>query len=456
MYKIGAAIPVKYYHGTTGITINARIEDESGGLFGAELTLVENAAFKGAGHDGLYETTFTPDAAGTWAAIIYYAGVRVGATYYDVGGDLTAQEKLDVNAEVDNALDTAIPGAPTADSINERIETLDDNYTAARAAFLDELGAANLPADIDSLLARLTAARAGYLDELAAANLPADIDTLIARLTALRAGYLDELDFDLNARLGAPAGASMSADIADIEGKVDDLETRLTALRAGYLDELAAANLPTDVANVAAAIAALNDLSLADVEAECIDALESFVLDTLIDQAGPGVPTVDSFLDFIMNINVGQTFNRATDSLEAIGAAVAGGVGLSPTGSGVQQCVAFSIVNPLNNGITTICTVTNEPVVITSIVLHADTAAHADMTSCAIEGGVNQVVEFISAADAIEANLDAADKQVSWTGAVRLAVGKIVYIDLQGVGANAADLTVTITYHAEVATGVLA
>lgn len=56
------------------------------------------------------------------------------------------------------------------------------------------------------LLARLTAARAGYLDELAAANIPADVDTLKAaigaiegatalhnKLTVARAGYLDNL-----------------------------------------------------------------------------------------------------------------------------------------------------------------------------------------------------------------------------------------------------------------------
>ena len=55
-----------------------------------------------------------------------------------------------INTEVDTALNTAIPGAPTADSINERVKTLDDAYTAARAVFLDELAAANIPADTDS------------------------------------------------------------------------------------------------------------------------------------------------------------------------------------------------------------------------------------------------------------------------------------------------------------------
>ncbi len=35
-----------------------------------------------------------------------------------------------------------------------------------------------------------------------------------------------------------------------LEGLVDELESRLTAVRAGYLDELAAANLPTDIADI--------------------------------------------------------------------------------------------------------------------------------------------------------------------------------------------------------------
>jgi len=140
-----------------------------------------------------------------------------GAIVPDEEGNVN---KTNVNAEVDNALDTAIPGSPTADSINERLKTLDDNYTTTRAGYLDELAAANIPADIDTLLSRLTSARAGYLDELQAANIPADIDTLLSRLTAARAGYLDELN--------AP----------NIPADIDTLLSRLSAVRAGYLDEL--------------------------------------------------------------------------------------------------------------------------------------------------------------------------------------------------------------------------
>ncbi len=124
--------------------------------------------------------------------------------------------------------------------------------------------------------------------------------------------------------------------------------------------------------------------------------------------------------------------------------------------AGEQQVIEVSVTAALNAGVTVIATVTDQPVVIDSVVLHADTAAHADMTTAAIEGGASQVVEFIGTADATEANLNAIDKQVGWTGVVRLAATKTITIDLQGVGATAADLTVTITYHAAVDGGYLA
>lgn len=47
----------------------------------------------------------------------------------DAALDLTTTMKASVNAEVDTALDTAIPGSPTADSINQRVKALDDKLT---------------------------------------------------------------------------------------------------------------------------------------------------------------------------------------------------------------------------------------------------------------------------------------------------------------------------------------
>jgi hypothetical protein len=50
---------------------------------------------------------------------------------------LTTQAKADVNAEVDGALNTAIPGSPTADSINERIVALDTGGFPTTAQIAD-------------------------------------------------------------------------------------------------------------------------------------------------------------------------------------------------------------------------------------------------------------------------------------------------------------------------------
>lgn len=57
-------------------------------------------------------------------------------------GSLATQAKNEVNAEVDGALDTAIPGSPTADSINERIKTMDDTTLPAIKAETDNLPSA--------------------------------------------------------------------------------------------------------------------------------------------------------------------------------------------------------------------------------------------------------------------------------------------------------------------------
>lgn len=142
-------------------------------------------------------------------------------SHYDTLGDL--------------ALHITGTGADPTDLIIEVV-----SYNPQDGAYLGLTG-------IDDLETRLSAARAGYLDELAAANIPTDLTNIYNRI-------------------GAPAGASIAADLVVIDNFVDDLETRLSAVRAGYLDnlsagavalasvctagrlgELDAANLPADI-----------------------------------------------------------------------------------------------------------------------------------------------------------------------------------------------------------------
>lgn len=115
---------------------------------------------------------------------------------------------------------------------------------------------------------------------------------------------------------------------------------------------------------------------------------------------------------------------------------------------GVTQIEVITINAAANAGVSIIGEIFVNPCLIESIVLHADAAQTGDLTSAAIEGGASQVIEFIAAADALQADLDAENKQVAWDGAVYLPVGGQITIDLQGTGATAVDLKVSIKYRA--------
>lgn len=123
---------------------------------------------------------------------------------------------------------------------------------------------------------------------------------------------------------------------------------------------------------------------------------------------------------------------------------------------GRSQIFEKSITSAANAGDVIVATITTQPCLFESIVIHADGAQTGDMTSCGVFGGAGKVITFISAADAVQANLDAADKQVAWTGAVRLAATKTIVISLVGTGATAVDLTIVIKYRASVSGGYLA
>lgn len=123
---------------------------------------------------------------------------------------------------------------------------------------------------------------------------------------------------------------------------------------------------------------------------------------------------------------------------------------------GVTQIKEFSITAATNAGLITIATIIDQPCLIKSIVLHSNGATTANFNDGAIKGGINQVIEFISAALAVWTSLNAADKQLWWEGAVRLAVGKLIEIDLQGGGSTSVDFTIIIEYEACVNGGYLA
>lgn len=123
---------------------------------------------------------------------------------------------------------------------------------------------------------------------------------------------------------------------------------------------------------------------------------------------------------------------------------------------GKTQVFEANITAAANAGVTTVGTITAQTCMITRIVLKANGVTTADLTSAAIEGGASQAVEFISAATAVTASINAEDEQVTFSGVAALDATKTITIDLQGTGATAVDLDVIIEYHACVDGGYIA
>lgn len=154
------------------------------------------------------------------------------------------------------------------------------------------------------------------------------VDELEIRVTAARAGYLDNLNGhtaqtgDSFARLGAPAGASVSADLVVIDNFVDDIESRLTAVRAGYLDNLNGHTAQTgdSFARLGAPVGASLSADLQVIDGK-VDDIETDTADMqpklgTFPDLGAGATLAGNLED--MRDDGTATFDRTTDSLQAI------------------------------------------------------------------------------------------------------------------------------------------
>jgi len=250
-----------------------------------------------------------------------------------------------------------------------------------------------------SLANKLTAARAGYLDNINNALLLLVPD--LSGLTVARIGYLDNIN---------QAGL-----------------LQVTAARAGYLDNINNAQL-------------LNIPNLSTLTVARIGYLDNINQAGLLQLTAARVALLDQITAARMAELDAANIPADTD----------------PRVMGRTQIFEKSITSAANAGDVIVATITTQPCLIESVVIHADAAQTADMTSCGIFGGAGKVITFISAADAVQASLNAADKQVAWTGAVRLAATKTIVISLVGTGATAVDLTIVVKYRASVSGGYLA
>lgn len=163
---------------------------------------------------------------------------------------------------------------------------------------------------IDQILVKYTipntvsSTRATYLDELAAANIPADVDTLLTRITALRAGYIDNL---------SSGAVALASSLATVAGYVDELETRLTALRAGYLD-----NLSAGAVALFTQISGLNNLSSAQAQSAATAALNAYDPPTKAEMdSGHALLATASSIAALNNISTAQVLAQATAALNA-------------------------------------------------------------------------------------------------------------------------------------------
>lgn len=311
------------------------------------------------------------------------------------------------------------------------------------------------------------------------------------------------------ARAGAPAGASMSADIAAIKAVADTLEaasvTEIAEILAAVdaeitqiiaalviIDEFqdvpgadSAANAQTNevignksdtvagnsiIALCKQVIAALlfptqdlaTDATIAQVVGKKSDTVagtsivalakqiiaDTDVIGTIVNAGGTA--TLGALLGDFANVTAVTKFANIQTEADKIE---------TPSNAcnrqaGKTQIFTKNITAAANAGVTTVGTITDQSCFIKRIVLRANGVTTVDLTSAAIMGGASQAVEFISAATAVTASINADDEQVSYSGGgAVLKATKTIVVDLQGTGATAVDLDVIVEYEAIAAGG---
>ena len=172
-----------------------------------------------------------PDAGALTALLADIASILGYADLIDDGTNGLAA----IKAEVEGIGGVAMRGtdsAALASSWTAALATALGNYTAARAGYLDELAAANLPTDVDTLKT--------YCDILDnATNGLANIKTLIDALTAFVEGLHDLSAAQVNAEVVDALGTDTIAELAQgIPAATPTIKTALMFLYMALRDEL--------------------------------------------------------------------------------------------------------------------------------------------------------------------------------------------------------------------------
>ena len=185
--------------------------------------------------------------------------------------DFGATMKASINTEVDNALNTAIPVDPTADSVNERVKAIDDklptNYIMGSSVVTDKDDEINaIKAKTDNL--PVDPADESLLETEINAN-ETKIDTLQTDITAIK-GYIDTevaaILADTNElQTDWVNGGRLDLLLDAVKAKTDTIpvnpatEAKQDTI-AGYIDtEIAAIKAVTDTLTLAAIADAVHD-----------------------------------------------------------------------------------------------------------------------------------------------------------------------------------------------------
>ncbi len=116
--------------------------------------------------------------------------------------------------------------------------------------------------------------------------------------------------------------------------------------------------------------------------------------------------------------------------------------------AGKPQSFTKNITSAANAGDVTVATVTTQACKLKSVVVRANAAQTANLTSIAITCGTLKVVTLIDAVLGLRQNIAATDQQVSWSGDVTLPVGGLIVITLVGAVGTAVNLQVDIEMQA--------
>ena len=253
-----------------------------------------------------------------------------------ITGTVSTVTTAQVNTEVDNALDTAIPGSPTGDSINERIKSIDTYITAAPPT------AAEINAEVDTALnTAVTSGTTNSLNERIIA-----IDGFITEAPPTEAEINAQVDSALDTAIpGSPTGDSINERIksidtfitaapptaSEIEGKVDDA-----------LDNAVPGSPTSHSINerIKTMDDAFGSLGIADISTVTTAQVNTQV-DSALDTAIPGSPTSNSINERIKTLDDNLTLaNLETQCDNSLDNAIS-----SPTANS-----AAGILEQLNKG----------------------------------------------------------------------------------------------------------